>query len=380
MQTPNVTAAIWLEEWHSADMLLEGGGSVAVEEPPGTRESPLSSPPGGGAEPLLAGQLATFSPFELMQFLVFSGKAGCLELDRGDDRQASCHLAGGSITEATCGHLEGPEAVLNFVWWRTGRFRFIPGASPAAGRLSANIETLMMDGVRLADELERRGALVPPSAAPLHLGVRGRVPADGFDCGLDLVASALRAGSATRAELESSLNLCPVKVRLSLALLAEANLLENADRQEGSGLTAEPPIAAGARGHGVQDLRVLVAHTSQSEPAGLLEAVQALGAALGGPQARAELSRVGPSFVRFRPPEGRILSLTLLPTSRRNRFLFETFVSSVDEVLFCDGKEEEAQAWRAIVPPTVRAETVQEPRALCDRLQTSFLRLAEARP
>jgi hypothetical protein len=239
----------------------------------------------------------------------------------------------------------------------------------------------MMDGVRLADELERRGALVPPSAARLHLAERGPVPADDFDSGLDLVASALRArSSATRAELESSLNLCRVKVRLSLALLAEANLLENADRPEGSGLTAEPPIAAGVRGHGVQDLRVLVAHTSQAEPAGLLEAVQALGAALGAPPARAELSRVGPSFVRFRPPEGRIISLTLLPTSRRNRFLFETFVSSVDEVLFCDGKEEEARAWSAIVPPTVRVETVDEPRALCDKLQASFLRLAETRP
>lgn len=370
-----MTAVTWLEEWQGVEMLLEGGGSVAVEESPGTRESPLSSPPGGDAEPLLAGQLATFSPFELMQFLVFSGKAGCLELERGDGRQASCHLADGSITEATCGHLEGREAVLNFVWWRTGSFRFLPGAAQAAGRLSDNIETLMMDGVRLADELERRGALVPPSAASLHLGVHGRVPTDDFDCGLDLVASALRAGSsATRAELESNLNLCPVKVRLSLALLAEANLLEN---PEGS---AEPPIAAEARGHGVQDLRVLVAHTSQAEPAELLKAVQALGTALGGPQARAELSRVGPSFVRFRPPEGRILSLTLLPTSRRNRFLFETFVSSVDEVLFCDGKEEEARAWSAIVPPTVRAETVEEPRALCDKLQASFLRLAEARP
>jgi len=366
-------------------MLLEGGGSVAAEEFPGTQESPLSSPPGGPAQPLLAGQLATFSPFELMQFLVFSGKAGCLELDRGDGRQASCHLAGGSITQATCGHLEGREAVLSFVWWRTGSFRLMPGAAPAAGRLSDNIETLMMDGVRLADELERRGPFVPPSAAPLHLDVRGRVPADDFDCGLDLVAAALRAASsATRAELESSLNLCPVKVRLSLALLAEANLLENADRPEGSGVTAESPVAAavgaGARGHGVKDLRVLVAHTSQAEPAGLLEAVQALGTALGGPQARAELSRVGPSFVRFRPPEGRILSLTLLPTSRRNRFLFETFVSSVDEVLFCDGKEEEARAWSAMVPPTVRAETVEEPRALCDKLQASFLRLAEAEP
>jgi hypothetical protein len=316
-----------------------------------------------------------------MQFLVFSGKAGCLELEREDGRQASCHLAGGSITEATCGHLRGREAVLTFVWWRTGSFRFIPGAAPAASRLSDNIETLMMDGVRLADELERRGALVPPSTARLHLGGSGRVPADDFDCGLDLVASALRApSSATRAELESRLNLCPVKVRLSLSLLAEADLLENADRPEGSGLTAEPPIAAGVRGHGVQDLRVLVAHTSQAEPAGLLQAVVALGTALGGPQARAELSRVGPSFVRFRPPEGRILSLTLLPTSRRNRFLFETFVSSVDEVLFCDGKEEEARAWSAIVPPTVRAETVEEPRALCDKLQASFLRLAEARP
>ena len=353
---------------------------MAVGEFPGTQESPLSGPPDGDAEPLLAGQLATFSPFELMQFLVFSGKAGCLELERGDGRQASCLVAGGSITEATCGHLQGREAVLTFVWWRDGGFRFIPGAAQAAGRLSDNIETLMMDGVRLADELERRGDLVPPTAARLHLGGPGRVPADDFDCGLDLVASALRARStATRAELESSLNLCPVKVRLSLALLAEADLLEKADRPEGSGLTAEPPVAAGVRGHGVQDLRVLVAHTSQADPAGLLEAVQALGTALGGPQARAELSRVGPSFVRFRPPEGRILSLTLLPTSRRNRFLFETFVSSVDEVLFCDGKEEEARAWSAIVPPTVRAATVEEPRALCDKLQASFLRLAEAR-
>ena len=100
-------------------MLMEGGGSVAAEESPGTQESPLSDPPGGDPEPLLAGQLATFSPFELMQFLVFSGKAGCLELERGDGRRASCHLAGGSITEATSGHLEGREAVLNFVWWWT---------------------------------------------------------------------------------------------------------------------------------------------------------------------------------------------------------------------------------------------------------------------
>ncbi len=356
-----------------------------TEEDRGTEAGSLPPAANADGQPHLAGQLTTFSPFELLQYLLFSGKAGCLELEHADGRQASCSVAGGSIAAASCGHLDGSEAVLAFVWWRQGRFKFTPGATRAAGATYGTIEALMMEAVRLADELEGLASRVPPPGVRLSLTGRASVPRDDLGCGLDLVASALRARPGpTRAELEAGLRLCPVKVRLGLALLAAADALQTEGSPEEASLATDPPhsLEGGSGGLGTCDVRVLVAHTAQAQRSGLLDAVQELGAALGGPRVQTELSPVGPSFVRFRPRGGGILSLTLLPISRRNRFLFETFVSSVDAALFCCGNDggDEASAWKTVVPPGVTLSSVDAPAALCDELRGFLVRLAEARP
>jgi hypothetical protein len=61
--------------------------------------------------------------------------------------------------------------------------------------------------------------------------------------------------------------------------------------------------------------------------------------------------------VRLRPASGGILSLTFLPISKKNRYLFDTFVRSVELALVCRegvSHDREIGEWEALVPSGVR--------------------------
>ena len=70
---------------------------------------------------------------------------------------------------------------------------------------------------------------------------------------------------------------------------------------------------------------------------------------------RITLADKGPTFVRLRPRTGGVLSLTLLPLTRANRVLFQSFVSTTDVVLMPDGRNDtEAVAWKGAILSQMR--------------------------
>ncbi len=344
-------------------------------------DAALHAGPARPATAQLQGDLAVFNLFDSLQLLLMLRLSGLLWIDRADGESAFCRLAAGTVVEARRGHLEGREALIDLFWWREGAFRFQAqeeAADPVGEKL--RVEEVMLDAVRISDELHLRSTLVPPAGARLALSDGAEVPASDLCPSTAQVFAFLAENPGlARTQLEAVLPFAAEKVRLALAQLVEAGCLDlgravapsTPDRQlqsAGSRFAARFPAG----------LRLLVAHSPQSASATELQnAARALAEALGVPDLATAASPVGPSFLRFRPPGGALLSLTFLPLSRRNRFLFETLAGLVDGVLLCGWKdaEEEAAAWTSQVPPNVDFEVLEETRAVGLELVAAVRRL-----
>lgn len=343
----------------------------------------------------LAGDLSAFTLFDTLQYLLVLRKSGTLEIASAEGPVASCRLTDGLVAEARCGHLTGREAILALVWWRTGSFRFHLQTGPAELGAGLRVEEMMIEAVRLEDELELRGSLVPALSARLALREGASPPQTEMRAANAEVFTLLTEHPGiTRRELEAELPLAPVKVRLALAQLVQVGFLDSVVLAAPAVVAsvaakldpASPiePAAASTRWSRFQErfpggLRILVAHSVQSAASEELpRAATELAEALGVPNLATAVSPVGPSFLRFRPPSGGLLSLTFLPMSRRNRYLFETFTGSVEAILlcgWCDG-EEEAAAWTSLVPPTVDLEVLEHTRGLGLELVAALRRLS----
>jgi hypothetical protein len=314
--------------------------------------------PGEEPRALLSGLLAAFPVSELLEFFTEFRKRGRLDLVNWWGTAASCSVASGVVFDARCGHLRGAEAIATFAWWSEGSFSFLPTeAEPEAGT-SFRVSEVLMDAVRIADELERRSALLPGPAEPLTLSGGAAAPLDDLDCGVADVFAFLSANpGATLADLEAGIALAPVKIRLSVASLVEAGLL-GAVRPSG-------PAAPGAvddwwrrvQARHPGGVRVLVVCPGFGSSDELGQAVSRLGGLLGVAASSFSYATAGPSFARFRPASGGILSLTFLPLVARSKHLLRTFVRSVDlALLYLDASgRADLASWEIAFPPSVRS-------------------------
>lgn len=338
------------------------------------RRSETSRPDSG-----LRGRLDEFSPFDILQVLLFLRRSGRLEFRRPDGLEAECALRDGRVVEAECGHLTGCEALLTLLWWVSGEFRFDSKATVATS-VALGTEALMMDAVRLADEIELRAAWLPRSELPLRLEGGAALPEDPFGCGLGQVFEYLSGHpGVSRSAIENAMPLCPIKIRLALILLRPQLALE-------SGVAPQQELATAASRWWKEicqrkpgGLRVLVAFAASGAFADIDRAVNALGRALDVPMTATAVSAQGPSFVRFRPPQGGVLSLTFLPITPKHRYLLETFAGSMAAVLFSGWASagSEAEIWTSMVPQGVGFQVLDETRNLADELPAALLRLAE---
>ncbi len=71
----------------------------------------------------------------------------------------------------------------------------------------------------------------------------------------------------------------------------------------------------------------------------------------------------GPSFLRLYPAAGGTLSLTLVPATPRNRFLFESLVRSAQGVVLCSACARD-EGWRSLLPAALpcAVATTDDPR------------------
>ena len=336
-----------------------------------------------GAEFPLAGDLRFLPPFELLPVLTDLGKAGLLRLRRSDGAEARCRVVRGCVADAEAGHLRGREAVLTFLWWADGRFDFEAGEPGPEGVEPIRVPELLMDAVRLADETERHKDAIPGRAQRPVLGGDAPPGEDELDCGIRTVHETLRKQPGlSLGDLERLLPLAPTKVRLSVALLVAGRMIRGL-RIEPSGVFRRTAATSWqnvlVRYPG--GVRVLVACCRAIGREQIEEAVDLLSASLTAPRPMATYAATGPSFVRMRPQDGGILSLTFLPTSRKNRYLFEAFARSVDAALFCSEGCPcgERGDWADAVPPRVRVVAMENPGALHRDLGRALVALGEAR-
>ena len=306
--------------------------------------------------PHLAGRIEGFSPFDLLPFLADLGKEGRLVFRRDDGPAGWCDVGRRGIGAAGCGHLSAREALLAFVWWHRGEFEFRPRptASQAAPISPAEI---LMEAVRLADEIDCRSGMIPPSSRPLHLA-GGAVRADDpLGCGIPVVVDLLRRTPGLPIdELASRVPLSPLKVRLSIALLVEQGALQVQAERSAAPPPARRPAAwwteLARRSAG--GVRVLVATGSGTGPEEVKGAVEAVARELRLAGPLLSWSADGPSSARLRPETGGILSLTFLPASRFNGGLHESFARTCQAVLLVDGAAgDEGTPWAAGLPESV---------------------------
>lgn len=302
----------------------------------------------------LEGDVAKIGLSDLVQFLDASQHPGVLRVIDHDGHEAHLTLGGDGFCEAECGHLRGFEALLAIAGWRAGHFTFVAGAQAAPA--ISSVPSVVMEAVRLEDELDRLAADLPPEEAPLKLrpaAAAEGAPEDPLGSGLAEVIAALRgAPGVRRADLERAVALAPVKVRLSLCQLARRGDLH-------TGKTVPPPrrrpsvapasdwyarLSAPSGG----SMRVLVATSTALDSHELTSWIHGLADAIAAEPTSISLSQSGPSFVRLRRRDGALLSLTFLPMCRKHRYLFHSFAGSARLSLFTDdAPHDELDDWRA---------------------------------
>ena len=117
----------------------------------------------------IQGSLADWPLAELVQFLHRTRQTGELALERGEPAQAaSLSVDQGRVVDAHCPPLTGDEAVYALFGWHHGRFLFLAGPVSPTRTLQAELRTLLLEGARRRDELDRVLAQLPPGGTALH--------------------------------------------------------------------------------------------------------------------------------------------------------------------------------------------------------------------
>lgn len=117
----------------------------------------------------IQGSLSEWPLAELVQFLNRTRQTGELALERGEPAQAaSLSVHQGRVVDAHCAPLTGDEAVYALFGWHHGRFLFLAGPVSPTRTVQAELRTLLLEGARRRDELDRVLAQLPPGDTVLH--------------------------------------------------------------------------------------------------------------------------------------------------------------------------------------------------------------------
>lgn len=115
-----------------------------------------------------SGSLEDVAVVDLLQTITISGKSGVAVVSRGD-RQAQLYFRNGQLIDAEVGDLRGEEAVYRTISWTKGTFDLEFRAVDRQPVIDANINALLMEGLRRVDELGRLAEQLPPETTVVDI-------------------------------------------------------------------------------------------------------------------------------------------------------------------------------------------------------------------
>lgn len=133
---------------------------------------------GTGEDGAVTGKLDQISMPDLLQIFSVNRRSGCLQLTHAPEKPAAeVYLHDGRIEEALVAGTRGEKALYRLLALNEGRFSFLPGRRAPSSSLKASTDSLLMEGMRQMDELERlRPELPDPSAQLERLVPREALP------------------------------------------------------------------------------------------------------------------------------------------------------------------------------------------------------------
>jgi CheY-like chemotaxis protein len=133
----------------------------------------------------MEGKLSQIALVDLLQLFHMNRKTGVMRINReGASGAASIVIRAGQVVDASI-PLEdgetvvGEKALFRMLAWKEGRFEFLPGPAPEAGRIRRPMRALLLEGMRQVDEAEQHRESLPSEDACLSLRLsRDKIPAN----------------------------------------------------------------------------------------------------------------------------------------------------------------------------------------------------------
>lgn len=142
------------------------GEPQVMNEQPTNRRSAQSSVTRGL---VIQGNLIDTALPETVQFLQSLRKTGQLALERGSPREsAAISFVDGRVVHAVCPPDAGESCFMRLLTWRDGRYVFLPNHQPREQTIDRDTNALLLDGLRLLDEVNRYLERLPPRGTVLY--------------------------------------------------------------------------------------------------------------------------------------------------------------------------------------------------------------------
>lgn len=118
----------------------------------------------------ILGDLQQTSLGDVLTFLCNQSRTGQLALEQQEPvtRTAAILIDQGRVVHASCRPYEGQEAFDRLLGWTSGRYAFIAGSRPPTQTIRAELQTLLLDGLRRQDELSALLEELPGPGVAVH--------------------------------------------------------------------------------------------------------------------------------------------------------------------------------------------------------------------
>ncbi len=111
----------------------------------------------GVADTAFSGRIEGIDILEYVQLMLFTGRRVILEIRSRDDRSGLLYVDAGEVRHATCGDLEGEEALYRCLSFEGGSFSSLPWNDPEKITINKPSQFLLIEAARKRDETRALG-------------------------------------------------------------------------------------------------------------------------------------------------------------------------------------------------------------------------------